>query len=275
MKRWRAANKYNMSIAVVFGDVHGRADQLEKLIDEATNRYGPAIDFYTVGDLIDRGPDSKGVIELCIKHDVKGVYGNHDQWLHDFVFRKVFDRMCLHKSMGGKNTLRSYGVRVDEILKKHSSNERLAYKKIAESFNKKLPESHKAFILGLEPYYKVHVDDEQYWLIHAGLKQGVVDRCADVVDTSNDEELLKYLSRHHKDNLLWPRPCIGRKPGEGIDLHIFSDGKLILGHTITWVPIIQEDFYAIDTGCGTMHPWTLTGLVLPHEDIIQIGPDIA
>ena len=58
-------------VVVVFGDVHGRSDKLIALFDQAYRQYpGYEIEFHTLGDLIDRGPDSKGVLDLCVEHQV-------------------------------------------------------------------------------------------------------------------------------------------------------------------------------------------------------------
>jgi hypothetical protein len=263
-----------MKPAVVFGDVHGQADQLEKLIKEVRSRFGFDVDIYTLGDLIDRGPDSKGVIDICAREEIKGVYGNHDQWLHDFVLRGVFDPICMHPSMGGTKTLSSYGVGWKSFLDRYPMDKRRAHLAIANDLNKKMPEHHKAFLLGLEPFLPIWAgeDEEKFWLIHAGLKEATALGFKE--DGMSDEDILSGIAggAMSVNSLLWPRPGVGRHDKDPVDLYRFEDGKQILGHTVCWNPMLGEFFCAIDTGCGTMHPWTLTGLILPSMEIIQIGP---
>jgi len=62
---------------IFVGDVQGCLDELERLL-EAT-RYDPAGDeLHPVGDLVNRGPDSLGVLRLLRSLDAGGVLGNHD-----------------------------------------------------------------------------------------------------------------------------------------------------------------------------------------------------
>ena len=65
-----------MKRVAVFGDVHGALDELKELycmlehesLDEVRHS----------GDLIDRGPDSAGVVDFCFMHGIQGVIGNHE-----------------------------------------------------------------------------------------------------------------------------------------------------------------------------------------------------
>jgi len=254
---------------VIFGDVHGQADQLKEVIFMAQERFGTDLDLYTVGDLIDRGPDSSGVIELCIKYGVRGVYGNHDQWLHQFIQKRIFDPMCLHPVMGGSSTLSSYGVDWYTSLSKHPEDERLAHIEIANNLERLLPESHKDFVLSLKPFMNIEVDDKTYWLLHAGLKESIAKPFN--IGKISDLDLLSAVTDGvGVNNILWPSPGLGRHDKDPINLHKFKDGRQILGHSICWYPQLNDFFCAIDTGCGTAYPWTLTALALPSLEIIQV-----
>src|SRR6185295_9952087 len=62
----------------IIGDIHGMRDPLARLLDEVT-RVDAAARFYFVGDYINRGPDSKGVIDLLLSlSGAKFARGNHD-----------------------------------------------------------------------------------------------------------------------------------------------------------------------------------------------------
>jgi len=94
----------------VIGDIHGCAATLRRLVDE-TLRPAPHDRIYLLGDLIDRGPDSKGVLDFIFELRarglaVDGVRGNHEE-------------MCLHagedhyylslwSANGGLTTLESF-----------------------------------------------------------------------------------------------------------------------------------------------------------------------
>ncbi|MGL1901473.1 MAG: metallophosphoesterase [Fibrobacterales bacterium] len=59
------------------GDIHGCADELAELIEVLD--YTPGTDhLYSVGDVVNKGPDSLGVLNLIKHHDIKCVLGNHD-----------------------------------------------------------------------------------------------------------------------------------------------------------------------------------------------------
>lgn len=95
--------------AAIIGDIHGEAAQFENLILKIKERE-PEIELFSLGDMIDRGPDSRGVIELCIKHNIKGILGNHELYLVDLIKNRVLDSIALTPIMGGYQTFSSYGV---------------------------------------------------------------------------------------------------------------------------------------------------------------------
>ena len=99
------------------GDVHGRLDCLEQLFTDIRNdiQARPVISSKIVmlGDYVDRGPDSRGVLDFLVAQsdnpDVICLRGNHDDRLLEFVeapdeFSEGFLRY------GGWETLASYGV---------------------------------------------------------------------------------------------------------------------------------------------------------------------
>ena len=67
---------------ILVGDVQGCLDELERLLEKV--RFDPSVDeLHPVGDFVNRGPDSLGVLRLCRELDAGGVLGNHD--LHLFA----------------------------------------------------------------------------------------------------------------------------------------------------------------------------------------------
>jgi bis(5'-nucleosyl)-tetraphosphatase (symmetrical) len=80
---------------IVIGDVHGCLDELDELIRLVG--YPEAGDRLTfVGDLVDRGPDSIGVIRRVQEMDANCVMGNHDEW---------YVRYAKYERAGGKNPM--------------------------------------------------------------------------------------------------------------------------------------------------------------------------
>ena len=62
---------------IFVGDIQGCLDELQRLLDEL--RFDPAGDeLHPVGDMVNRGPDSLGVLRLLHELDAGGVLGNHD-----------------------------------------------------------------------------------------------------------------------------------------------------------------------------------------------------
>jgi hypothetical protein len=98
------------------GDIHGRLDLLQKLwgMIEADAEGAPlhkAVIF--VGDYVDRGRESKGVVDFLLHAKLKGgeiicLRGNHDQSVLDFIADANFYRAW--RPYGAPETLLSYGV---------------------------------------------------------------------------------------------------------------------------------------------------------------------
>ncbi|HEY5393269.1 MAG TPA: metallophosphoesterase family protein [Hanamia sp.] len=106
------------------GDIHGCSQTLKKLIFEKLFLTKNDI-LYFIGDYIDRGPDSKGVIDciLGLQSDGFKVFplrGNHEQMMLDSLYDK--HAMKLWMDNGGKTTLRSFGINsLEEIDEKYWS----------------------------------------------------------------------------------------------------------------------------------------------------------
>jgi len=84
---------------IVIGDVHGQFDMLMRLLDKLPQ----TDDLCFVGDLIDRGPRSKEVIEFVRKNYHKTVLGNHE----DMV--RTDPMLWCHPANGGFETIKSFG----------------------------------------------------------------------------------------------------------------------------------------------------------------------
>lgn len=136
----------------VIGDIHGCLHLLEALL--ARIPWNPQEDrLVFLGDYIDRGPDSKGVIDLILKlrrasPGVRCLLGNHEDLFREYLSRKNLIPFILN---GGDATLTSY---------------RRAFPTEGEIH---VPEDHRAFFHSLEPWIEL----EDYYLVHAGLRPGI------------------------------------------------------------------------------------------------------
>jgi len=107
-----------MTRTFAIGDIHGCSETFKKLISEKLN-IQKSDEIYCVGDYIDRGKDSKAVIDFIIDLRLKGCHihtlrGNHEQMMMDSVMDR--EKLYLWLINGGGETLESFGISsVNEI----------------------------------------------------------------------------------------------------------------------------------------------------------------
>jgi len=152
-----------MDRRIVIGDVHGCYKTLKKLVEhqikpEKTDQ------IYFVGDLIDRGPRSREVLDYIIDLKWKGFNVNALKGNHEDLFVKAFSdeeymRAWFHN--GSEETLKSFDVPAD----KRNDYEGL----------RMVPERYIQFLSGLPYYY----DLNDYIIVHAGLNITSEDHFAD------------------------------------------------------------------------------------------------
>lgn len=97
----------------VVGDIHGRADLLDKLLTRLETAHPDARRIF-VGDYVDRGPDSRAVLDrLQSLPDALCLRGNHEEMLLDFLDcpGELAERWLRN---GGRQTLASYGIDLTE-----------------------------------------------------------------------------------------------------------------------------------------------------------------
>ena len=102
-----------MSLTYVIPDIHGRYDLLsEALAEIAARSHGSGGSIVTIGDYVDKGPQSKEVIERLLSGVAEGwqliaLKGNHDAMMVE-ALRKP-SRMASWLAKGGDAALASYG----------------------------------------------------------------------------------------------------------------------------------------------------------------------
>ena len=150
------------------GDIHGRLDLLEALARriEADLKAAPtpAVTIF-LGDYIDRGPDSAGVLDRLARRDFPTEFlalrGNHEEVMLKFL--EDPDILESWRNYGGLESLHSYGVDVCPALRG------TGYEAIRNSFLQRLPRSHVRFLR--DTAHSATFGD--YFFCHAGARPGV------------------------------------------------------------------------------------------------------
>ena len=153
------------------GDIHGRNDLLSDLLTKIEaddlSRGSAETQIIFLGDLMDRGPDSAGVIETAMALRVTGknvryLMGNHEE---------VFVRACRKNDpkttrffirIGGEATVLSYDITRAEYIA-------LDMEQLSERLATIVPQSHIDFIETFED--QIVIGD--YAFVHAGIRPGV------------------------------------------------------------------------------------------------------
>jgi serine/threonine protein phosphatase 1 len=111
-----------MTRIFVIGDIHGCCNTFKKLLLEKL-AIQKSDEIYCIGDYVDRGNDSKGVIDFIINLRTKGyeintLRGNHEQMMLDSTIDQ--ERLYLWLQNGGVETLKSFGISsVNELSHKY------------------------------------------------------------------------------------------------------------------------------------------------------------
>lgn len=216
------------------GDIHGRLDLLREIheliaADAARSNAKRRVLVY-IGDYIDRGPDSAGVLDLLLDRplpdfEIVHLLGNHEDTLLQFP-----DDMTVGPSWltyGGVQTLASYFIDVPP----GSWRDERELRRLQGEIRRRLPRRHVEFMRGLP---LTHVEGD-YFFVHAGIRPGIP------------------LERQERDDLLWIRDEFLHSPED--------HGKVVVhGHTISEAPDQQPNRIGIDT--GAFHTDRLTCVVL-------------
>jgi serine/threonine protein phosphatase 1 len=228
-----------------FGDVHGRADLLQQLrceikrsLDDRAPQKAVVVG---LGDYIDRGPDSRGVIELLqegFDSRIEHVFlrGNHEELFLGFLNEPEASGKLWFR-MGGLDCLRSYGVDIGPYTGASPD-----MSKAREDFVRCLPSGHVAFIQTL-PMWSALGD---YLFVHAGVRTHLP------------------LSEQATEDLLWIREGFSDRdePFEKIVVH---------GHSPTDVPYVGRHRICIDTAAYATNRLTCIVLEGTQREILQVG----
>lgn len=210
------------------GDVHGCGEELARLLDGIAPGPGDTVVF--LGDYIDRGPDSRGVIDhilawrretaarvVCLK-------GNHEDMALGYLGRGGQWGEAWHRNGGGA-ALRSYGLPANAV-----PSEALG----------RIPPDHLAFLDALALSHRWG----DWIFVHAGVRPG------------------RPFEGQHPEDLLWIRE-------EFLTGHHDLLATVVFGHTPhRQVLDDRPQKVGIDTGC--VYGGALTCLVLPEAHVVQV-----
>jgi serine/threonine protein phosphatase 1 len=217
----------------VIGDIHGRLDLYEAMIaaiEDSDRRAQPAdTRVVLLGDLVDRGPDSAGVIartrDWQKARNVSVLAGNHEEmFLAAFEKPEALRHFLKH---GGRETMLSYG------LSKKQYNT-LSLEEIFALLPKLVPETEREYIAGFETMIRAG----DYVFVHAGIDPAVP------------------LAEQKRSDLLWIRERFLNHTGP-------LEKVVVHGHTIFDTVMDCGNRIGIDT--GAFRSGVLTALLLEGD----------
>ncbi|WP_136441420.1 metallophosphoesterase family protein [Pacificoceanicola onchidii] len=233
-----------MTRLYAIGDIHGQKSALEDQLALIDKDGGTQARVVFLGDYVDRGPDSKGVLDLFINGIKEGrdwvfLKGNHDRMFERFLDsgqtrdeRILSGKLWLHERLGGTTTLEtyldtaaaleaigaptrrleSYGIdpMPDDLLLPFLSH-------VAEA----VPQSHRDFLANLSLSH----EEDGYFFVHAGIRPGLP------------------LSLQEEDDMLWIRD-------EFLTDQRNHGALVVHGHTPVDAPEMRINRLNLDTGAG-------------------------
>jgi serine/threonine protein phosphatase 1 len=219
---------------IVVGDIHGCLGKLEEMMTRLAPTPGRD-QLVFLGDYIDRGENSRGVIEYLLglreKHpDTIFLVGNHEKMFVDFL-GGVEQALFIHN--GGGSTIRSYmGSMENPRLVMHRGLDTLVLEQM-------VPAGHREFLRNLQLYYET----PEFIMVHAGLRNGVP------------------LEKQTADDLVWIRE-------EFIYSELDFGKRVIFGHTPFVRPLVLPNKIGIDT--GAVYGNALTCIILPDLEFVSV-----
>ena len=220
------------------GDIHGRLDKLDALLAMLPLQPGDRLVF--LGDYVDRGPDSRGVVERLLEvadgYPCAFLLGNHESMFLVYLCWGGRPDLGSDASLrtGGLQTLASYGWHETRPPRPGEF---------------RLPPKHEAFFRAL----RLHHADGAYVFVHAGLGRTLMR-------TSDPDWALTHA---RVEELLWDRAT--------------ADSQHELGVTIVYGHTPRPDFqvrwnlpHSIGIDTGAVYGGPLTAIRLPDETIFQV-----
>lgn len=190
------------------GDVHGQLHELHRVLDLISADGGEDAHIIFLGDYTDRGPDSRGVLDLLIEAQAQRrnwtfIKGNHDRmfcwFMEDYPRHEAhlpIELSWLHPRLGGDTTLASYGVGFTP-----QSRQLLVHAEARAA----VPQSHIDFLNNLP----LTIETDDLFFAHAGIRPGVA------LVEQTEEDLIWIRKEFHQDRRHHPKLIVhGHTPVE-------------------------------------------------------------
>jgi serine/threonine protein phosphatase 1 len=218
--------------AYAVGDIHGRLDLLDMMLhrieEDRAGRPPKKTFIIFLGDFIDRGPDSAGVVERLRSYRPPGarpifLAGNHEEVLMRIL---AGDKAILPSwlKFGGAECVSSYGISADRLKQ---MDEDAAVRHLRAQ----IPQTHQQFLEGLADTFRFG----DYLFVHAGIRPGVAIEAQDRAD------------------LRWIRePFLSDSKEHGF--------VVVHGHTIVEAVEERSNRIGIDTGAYQTGVLTILGI---------------
>lgn len=221
------------------GDIHGRLDLLEDLLrriqeDAGRNTGDTERMLIFLGDYIDRGPASRGVVDRLLEGPLDGfvtvrLMGNHEEALLSFL-DSISDGLDW-LTFGGLETLLSYGVPLRTL-----PNTGQQVIELRQALAEAVPKTHLDFFRRC--IFRHSIGD--YVFVHAGVRPGIA------------------LEKQTSSDLMWIRDDFLR-------VRVPLPGRVVVhGHTIVDLP--QDRTHRINLDTGAFVSGRLTCLALRGEE---------
>ena len=220
--------------AYAIGDVHGRLDLLDSLLDgierEIAEKPQKRVSIVFLGDLVDRGPASAEVVERLRCYAPAGamvhfIMGNHEEVMLRVLGGDI-EPLSSWLRFGGAETLQSYGVDPAELA-------RMSDGAAVKRLNEAIPAAHRKFL----ERFADSISFGDYLFVHAGIRPGVP------------------LSEQSQSDLRWIRePFLGDSSNHGV--------VVVHGHTISNDVEVTPNRIGVDTGAyctGTLSALAVDG----------------
>lgn len=222
---------------VVIGDIHACYKTFLSLVDKIAQKW-PNAQIVSVGDLVDRGPDSQSVVQYIIDNKIPCVQGNHENMMFMDVLGNASPYEGQWYAYQAKETLESYGDH--QKLKEHAE------------WMSKLP-----LFLEFKDSVRVGDDRDHGRSRHLVLSHASIGSTWKFRDPSHE--------KHHffVQQALWNRDV----PDDQQDIYN------IFGHSPNKEPKIKSFFANVDTGCvfNRSGYTNLTAIHFPSLEVLQQG----
>lgn len=236
------------------GDIHGWAATLGALLERLRPMAAPGDTLLFIGDYIDRGPESRQVVDLVLEERAR--------WLGPVVTLKGNHEANLLEALN-TGSVRTFAEWIFYGQSKATIGNYTHTISLA-SFQENLPAEHREFFNGLQLWH----EDEHAIYVHAGLTPGLSPA------ECTEHTLLWIREEFINSRYAWPKPVVfGHTPQNEVKLIAASkkdDGFRVPLRQTVWRPLDRPEKIGIDTGRAYGGP--LTAVIMPEREFISVGP---